>query len=156
MCTRQHDVIYRFVSHCCDVILLCIVSQISNKRNNIMKNESVPGFSLLRDAAYRLALSTDNSTNDVTRHQYPWQRRTPAISRDRLRPRLYLRQKTFCLIRYLTILQIKEKQPNDTGRDYVGNHPTLTRIPVHKPITVSGVPWPTGHRFAASFFNYIE
>jgi len=36
-----------------------------------MKNESVPGFSLLSDAAYRLTLSTNNSTNDVTRHQYP-------------------------------------------------------------------------------------
>ena len=34
-------------------------------------NEYIPGVSLFGDAAYRLTLSTDNSTNDVTRHQYP-------------------------------------------------------------------------------------
>ena len=32
----------------------------------------VPGFSLFRDAAYCLSLSTNDSTNDVTRHQYPY------------------------------------------------------------------------------------
>ena len=35
---------YRFVSHCCDVILLCIVSQISNK----IKYCILPSDSLLR------------------------------------------------------------------------------------------------------------
>jgi len=54
-------------------LLLTYLITFAEKRTNVqcVKNGSVPGFSLFGDAAYRLSLSTDNSTNDVTRYQYP-------------------------------------------------------------------------------------